>query len=223
MPVEPKVAIEQIDAALKVQKDARRRSKWDDLTDLPESERAHIVMVLRDVIKRFSPPGSVYFDGAASITDQFGMNSVHTQQKLLVGIATSLRRAYDTGYLQTVQELVHADLFEDLLEMAEYYLAEGHKDAAAVIGGGMLEENLRKLCVKNGLPKDDANGKPKKASVMNDDLKKASVYDTQVHKNITALLELRNNAAHGHYNRYDKAQVERYVDGIRDFLKRFPA
>ena len=34
------------------------------------------------------------------------------------------------------------------LEMAEHLLAADYKDAAAVLGGGVLEEHLRQLCKK---------------------------------------------------------------------------
>ena len=40
---------------------------------------------------------------------------------------------------------MHAELFADFLEMADYLLSEGYKDPAAVLGGSMLEEHLRQL------------------------------------------------------------------------------
>jgi hypothetical protein len=63
----------------------------------------------------------------------------------LQGVLRALRADYEAGRLQSFQELVHADLFSDFLEMAEYFLQEGYKDPAAVIAGGVLEQHLRKL------------------------------------------------------------------------------
>ena len=109
------------------------------------------------------------------------------------------------------------------MEMAKYHLSEGYKDAAAVIAGCVLEENLRKLCAKSTISDSDAKGSPKKASVLNDELVKAGVYTKLEQKSVTAWLDLRNHAAHGHLDKYDAKQVELYMQGILDFLTRFPA
>ena len=61
------------------------------------------------------------------------------------GALTALRPAIGSGYLLSVQELIHADVFADFPEMAQYLLGEGYKDSAAVLIGGVLEEHLRKL------------------------------------------------------------------------------
>lgn len=58
---------------------------------------------------------------------------------------------------------------------------------------------------------------------MNDDLAKASVYGKLEQKSVTAWLDLRNKSAHGHFSEYDKKHVEIYLQGIRDFLDRYPA
>src|SRR3954471_17296758 len=91
----------------------------------------------------------------------------------LRGILSALRADYDAGRLQSFEELIHADLFSDFLEMAEYFLDEGYKDPAAVIAGSVLEEHLRKLCGKHGIiipPKP-------KLDTMNADLAKAAAYN----------------------------------------------
>jgi hypothetical protein len=222
LPLDTKAALQQIDEALNARVEARKRSKYDDLSDLKEG-LAELVTLLSDAINRFAPPGSTYREKANLLAEEHQMHNLHLQQEVLYGILKSLRTAYAAGYLQSVEELVHADLFSDFMEMADYLLSEGYKDPAAVLGGGVLEEGLRKLCMKNGIAIVDANGKPKKASVMNDDLARAMVYDKLVQKSVTAWLDLRNKAAHGDYSAYDKKQVEFYIQGIRDFLIRHPA
>jgi hypothetical protein len=124
--------------------------------------------------------------------------------------------------MATVEELVHADLFADFLEMASELLAKGYKDAAAVITGSVLEEHLRKLAGLNGVP-IQAGAAHKKADTLNADLVKAGAYNKLEQKNVTAWLGLRNDAAHGKYGNYDEAQVQNFVDNVRDFLLRHPA
>ena len=61
---------------------------------------------------------------------------------------------------------------------------------------------------------------PKKADKLNADLAKAEIYNKLDQKNITAWLDLRNKAAHGKYNDYDKEQVRLLLDGITGFMSR---
>jgi hypothetical protein len=76
--------------------------------------------------------------------------------------------------LQSISELIHADIFADFLEMADYLLEQGYKDPAAVITGSVLEEHLRKLCDKNGIDTTQ-NNRPKKADTLNSELASANV------------------------------------------------
>jgi len=64
----------------------------------------------------------------------------------------ALRADYVAGNLQSVIEIVHADAFADFLDMADYLLQRGYKDAAAVLAGSVLEEHLRKLAKRMVLP-----------------------------------------------------------------------
>jgi hypothetical protein len=137
----------------------------------------------------------------------------------LKGIVEALREDYAAGRMQSFKELVHADLFSDFLEMAEYFLEEGHKDPAAVMAGGVLEEHLRKLSAKNKITLPPMP----KLDTMNSDLKKAGAYGMNEHKQVTAWAGLRNDAAHAKYSSYTIGEVKQMVAGIRDFLSRHPA
>ena len=144
----------------------------------------------------------------------------------IYGILKPLKSAIDGGYLDSYKERIHASIFTDFLEMAEYLLEEGFKDAAAVIIGGVLEEHLRKLCIKNNISIEFIDSKKreraKKASKMNDDLSKNVITKTQ-QKTITGWLSLRNNAAHGKYDEYSQREVELMLSSVTDFMSRFPA
>jgi hypothetical protein len=139
------------------------------------------------------------------------------------GMLEALRSDYESGYQQSVVELVHADILADFLEMSDYLLQQGYKDAAAVIIGSVLEAHLRKLCDKHGIHLVKPDGSPKKAETLNTDLAGADVYSKLGQKNVTAWLDLRNKAAHGHYNEYTKDQVTLLLQNIRDFASRYSA
>jgi len=132
----------------------------------------------------------------------------------------------DSSWLWTTHGIATAEIYGDFLEMAEELLDSGYKDAAAVIIGGVLEEHLRRLCKKNGISTTtvrDGKPCPKKADSMNADLFNSSVYDKLDHKWVTTALDLRNKAAHGLYDQYDKDWVRSILLlSTTNFLQRQP-
>ncbi len=211
--------IKQIDYAMEEWDKMKQRSKNKDLSDLGPNSIAEIVTKLLTTIDRLSPIGSQYREMANDLMRKYSPASLHVVHPRLYGILKALKEAYEQGYLQSIEELVHANVFSDFLEMAEYLLKEGYKDPAAVLVGGVLEEHLRKLCVKNSIPIQDSNGKMRKASIMNDDLAK-SVYNKLEQKNVMTWLDLRNKAAHGEYDKYDLGQVNLMLQGVQQFMMR---
>jgi HEPN superfamily RiboL-PSP-like protein len=143
-----------------------------------------------------------------------------------VGIVKGLKGDLEDGYLQSFPELVRGEMFEDLNEMAKHLLQEGYKDAAAVIAGTSLEYHLSRLCKKHGVSVDstakDGNTKKKTAERLNQELGKTA-YSLFDQKQITAWLDLRNNAAHGNYSEYDEDQVAKLIEWVGDFISKNPA
>ena len=173
---------------------------------------------LRAAVVRIAPAGSPYTTDAEAVPK--GWPTADCDQ--LIAIVRALREDYARGYLRTIEELIHADVFADFLDMAAELLSKGYKDPAAVIIGSVLEEHLRKLATLNNVA-ITVGTNPKKADVINADLVKAGVYNKLEQKNVTAWLGLRNEAAHGNYNNYGKAQVETQLASVRDFMVRHPA
>ena len=220
MSTNQKAVIHQIDAALKKWVDAKSRSNYDDCSDLG-TEVPELVTILSATIERLAPRGSRYVGNARAALIKFGENEAHNLI-VLPGILKALKSDYEAGYLKSVHEIIHGDIFGDFLEMADYLLTEGYKDPAAVLAGGVLEEQLRKLCQAHCIPVTKGS-LPKKADGLNAELASANVYSKLDQKSITAWLGLRNNAAHGKYNEYSKEQVALMVHGVRDFITRNPA
>jgi hypothetical protein len=140
-----------------------------------------------------------------------------------VELLRAIRGEVAGDWLFTVKGLVTAEVFTDYMEMAEYLLQEQFKDAAAVIAGSTLEEHLRQLCRKNGIPvvrQKDGKDVPLKADQLNSELTKTAVYTTLDQKQVTAWLDLRNKAAHGEYKEYNADQVKGMITGITEFIGR---
>jgi len=139
------------------------------------------------------------------------------------GILSAVKQEIEGGWLFTVKGLISAEIFSDFLEMAQYLLDEGYKDAAAVMVGSVLEEHLRQLCIKNSIPIvsiKDGKSVAKKADLLNAELAAKSIYNKLDQKIVTAWLDLRNKAAHGKYADYSKDQVILMQQGVTEFMSR---
>jgi hypothetical protein len=140
-----------------------------------------------------------------------------------IAILEAIRGEIAGGWLFSIKGLISAEIFSDFLEMADYLLSQDYKDPAAVIGGSVLEEHVRQLCLKNEIDVGIESGgkvRPKKADTLNSELAKAGVYSKLDQKAVTTWLDLRNKAAHGEYNEYTKDQVLNMLHGIIEFLSR---
>jgi hypothetical protein len=221
MPQQAEAVIKQIDGAIANSQALRSRSKYADCSDQLPSEITDVITRLSVTIERFAPPGSRYVKTMNEVLEDIGPGNGHSIEQL-VGVLKALRTAYEGGYLATVVELIHADVFSDFLEMADHLLSEGFKDPAAVVVGSVLEEHLRQTCLKRGLSLLSGT-KPKKADAMNSELASVSAYSKLDQKSVTAWLDLRNRAAHGKYYEYTKDQVCLMLQGVRDFMVRVPA
>jgi hypothetical protein len=220
--LDTQVILTQIDALLNQNSQLAARAKFDDLSDLPDQELAAIQTSMAVALKRLAPKDSDYVTVADAMIKNHGIAN-NRINATLAGSLTALRNDYAAGYLKSITEIIHAEVFSDFLEMAEHLLnSGGYKDAAAVMVGGVLEEHLRKLCDKFSIPTTQ-NGKPKKLDSMNSDIAGAGVYSKLEQKSVTAWADLRNSAAHGEYTNYSKEQVVLMLQGVRDFIVRNPA
>lgn len=131
-----------------------------------------------------------------------------------IGILKAAKDDYENGYLFDTIAEIEAEVFDDFLEQAKYLLTQGYFTASAVIAGSVLEDALRKLCVKNGMT---LSAKPKLDS-MNSELAKIGVYNLLKQKQITALADLRNKAAHGQGG-FTKEDVEDMIRNVRRFME----
>ncbi len=132
------------------------------------------------------------------------------------GVLLAAQQDYERDALFEVKRVIEADVFNDFLEQAEHLFSLGYYQPAAVIAGSVLEDGLRKLCVRDGVVLPE---KPK-LDWMNAQLAKQGVYNMLTQKKITALADLRNNAAHGKWTEFTEADVKIMIRDVRDFMER---
>ena len=200
---------------------ARKESQYDDASDVISNVNVKQMQTrCLAAIERAVGRNSVYYEQARGILKTNDNSWEHLAG--LIGVAASLLHNIRAGYLKTLEELIHGEVFGDLLEMAQYLFDSGYKDASAVIAGITLEAHLKRLCKKSGIPVEVA-GKSKNANQINSELAAQKAYSKLDQKNVTAWLGVRNSAAHGDFGAYDKGQVNLLISAVRNFIARVPA
>jgi len=124
------------------------------------------------------------------------------------GVLVAAHQDYVDGYLSSLRKLVHADLFDDFLDMATHLAETGFWTQAVVTAGSTLEERLRQLGPKHSVTVH------RKAATMNEELRKAQVYSQAEWRQVQAWLDLRNGSG-GH-----TTTTETTVERIREMMRR---
>ncbi|MFA4835639.1 MAG: DUF4145 domain-containing protein [Dehalococcoidia bacterium] len=138
-------------------------------------------------------------------------DSYINQLKRMKAVFLAAKEDFDGGYLNSLRNLVQAEVFSNELEQAEQLLSSGYASAAAVIAGVVLETTVRSICTDRGIP----HGKLDK---MNADLAKSGAYNSLQQKRITAMAAIRNSAAHGKTDEFSPGDVKGMIDDVERFL-----
>lgn len=178
-------------------------------------------------VHRLTVEGDVWRRQSESAIGKHALSSPDDVLTKHVAILKAMKFAYQNGHLETISVLIHAGVFGDFLEMAGHLLGEGYKDPAAMLTGGVLEEHLRKLCLKNGIhiATVDAKGqlKYKMIQTLNIELYAKQVYQKPQMMQIQSWGAIRNSAAHGKYGDYVEGQVVEMHREVLAFINRHPA
>ena len=182
-------------------------------------------------IRRYAPPGSTYREQADRyilLSPKRSKPGDISPEQGLIGVLRALRVDVANGKLGQFEELVRANVYADLLAQAEGLLADRYARAATVVAGASLEDHIKKLASKYSLAPLAANGSPKKAAVLNSELKAAGVYAETQRATIEGWQKLRNDAAHGDPGFEPPTDtlipnIAPMIAGIRGFLAQYPA
>ena len=173
------------------------------------------------LIARLYGSDSLYFQRFKTSTQDKDFNIMFSRYYRhvadVVGIFKAVEHDIKSGMLVNFRRLIQAEVFADFLDMAEHLHRESYKDAAAVLLGAVLEDSLRKIAGAKGVDILNSKGKPLTIDPLNVELAKKGVYNALVQKQITSWANLRNDAAHGHFDKYDSAQVQQMLLFVQDF------
>lgn len=136
-----------------------------------------------------------------------------------------LKDDFQKGFLGDLGLEIEAAIVADYMGQAEQLLADGQSGKydhvpAAVLAGAVLEKSLRTLCDKQSpsISTVNNNGKPLTLTPLIDVLKKNNVFNELTAKQLRAWADIRNSAAHGQFDEFNRSDVDRMIQGINDFL-----
>lgn len=204
---------------LKIQADEVEASKitetgkkaFDNSTNVDNEKLLHWKVKVRNLLSKICGENSQHFQEFEKIEEYPMYFGNYDKFRSFKAVFLAAKEDFEGGYLSSIKTLVQAEVFDSELEQAKELLSNGYFSAAAVIAGVVLETALRELCDRENLPHA-------MLSQMNDKLAQANRYHANVKKRITALIAIRNSAAHGNLNDFTEQDVANMINEVEQFL-----
>lgn len=165
----------------------------------------------RSLIERVCGNNSSHFNIYVEAEKPRSLESNVERLNRMRAVFLAAKEDFEGGYLNSLRNLVQAEVFGSELEQAAELLSAGYASAAAVIAGVVLETTVRNLCT-------DLEIDHGKLDKMNADLAKAGAYNSLQQKRITAMAGIRNAAAHGDVEKFNPGDVKGMIDDVERFL-----
>ena len=141
-----------------------------------------------------------------------------------ISFLKSVRYDFESGFFEDIASEIDAEISADYLSQAESLLSFSRPSdkgevAACVIAGAVLEHGLRVICAQLEPPEPiEANNKNLTLGGLIEALKKRRVFNELTAKQLRYWADIRNAAAHGKFEEFNRRQVESMVYGVTDFL-----
>ncbi len=143
----------------------------------------------------------------------------------IVGTLRGLKNTYENGFWDNLEEAIVANISADYMTQVEGLLDEGQPGQydhvpSAVLCGAVLEDALRRLCDRQSpqVSTDKPNGQPKALNALIQDLQKANAFNKLKAQQLRGWVQVRNSAAHGKFDEFNRDDVELMVKGVKNFL-----
>ena len=131
-----------------------------------------------------------------------------------IGILQAVLEDIDQGYIETIRQLITAEVFSDFFEQAEHLLQNGYKAPAASLAGALLENGFRAIAVRREVPvrsRDDLASLTQK-------LADNGVFDRLTQKKVSVWTDVRNAADHGQFDELNENDVDDLIKGALALL-----
>ncbi len=184
---------------------------------LPESRVAAFRTSAAAAIERTAGSGSEYYAHLPPIVSPGKLRNFRENIDGVVGVLVALRDAVDHGLLVRLEQRVRSNTYDDFLAQAEELLKvkPSYPVAAMVLVGGVLEDQLRKMCLARDIKWKGRDG----LAAYNEALKELA-YPQAIWRRVQVVGDNRNDAAHGGEDaaKLKHADVEDDLRWVRKFM-----
>jgi len=142
-----------------------------------------------------------------------------------ISFLKAIKSDLESGFFDSLDSQIEAEIASDYMGQAEQLLGEGQTGKfdhvpAAVLAGAVLEKALRKLCGQQQPPIaiSTTSGESKTLNPLIDDLKKVGLFNELKAKQLRSWADIRNKAAHGEFDQFNRGDVEQMIQGVSNFL-----
>jgi len=171
-----------------------------------------------EFLRTFAGPKSTFYEQVHSVMQAVPDYRARTAESVLLSFAEYIK----AGLIEeiTPERKAQLDVVSDLLDQANSLLSDTkvHPAAPAVLIGATLEEFLRTWVEKEGISL--GNKKPSMDSYAKI-LRESDLIDKQDVKDITAWAGIRNDAAHGKWDKVENSEkISLMLQGVNLFLRK---
>lgn len=131
-----------------------------------------------------------------------------------IGILQAVLEDIEQGFIDTIRQLLTAEVFTDLLDQATHLLESGYKAPAASLAGAVLEDGLRRIATRKGVSVRATDNLPS----LNQKLAGVGIYSRLTQRKLHVWIEVRNNADHGHFDQINDEDVDSFIKGVGSLL-----
>lgn len=143
------------------------------------------------------------------VTDQVG-SVAYILEELLVDV--------DAGVARKVADAARAEVFDDFLDQAAYYLKHNKVPQAGVVAGVVFEDSLRKVAANKGHVQ---KGENVEQLIIN--LVKDGTFTEVKAKRARVAAGVRTQATHAQWDEFDRADVESCIAFSRELVETYLA
>jgi hypothetical protein len=180
--------------------------------------RTSVSTLLYNVI----PTANVHYEAVSSFPK---LSNEKDHLEYGISLLKAIKEDFKNGMLESLAVQWEAANLAEYMTQAEQLLGEGILNKfdhipAAVLAGAVLEKALRGLCQKCNPPIPSVNdmNEPLRLNSLIDALKKTDTFNELTAKQLRAWADIRNNAAHGDFDKFKRSDVDLMLKGINSFL-----
>jgi len=119
----------------------------------------------------------------------------------------------EAGLLTSVADRARAEAFDDFLDHADVYFAEGRKNESGVIAGVVFEDTLRRICRKEGVTE-----KGLKLDGLISELTNRGYLSAIMAKRARVAAHVRTKASHAQWDEFELADVRATIEFTREIV-----